>query len=281
MLLRRIFTSQYRRWVIGALFVLLLFTIVTVQQSIRDTLTIKERIEKASYKEEKLRKMLFYGDSLYQLESYCKKRGKDFIHEVTMRAILMDYEIKDSKKMLTSPIDNKFRQAVKALPFYDKVYQVYQQAFQDVLYFPVPIDLSGKESVSFEDSFLDARTYGGNREHEGTDVIPSVKVSGYFPVLSVSDGVVENIGWLELGGWRVGISSESGGYYYYAHLDSYAPDLKVGDKVSAGELLGFMGDTGYGKKEGTKGKFIVHLHFGIYVDIEGNQVSVNPYPILN
>ena len=47
----------------------------------------------------------------------------------------------------------------------------------------------------------------------------------------------------------------------------------------AGDILGYLGNTGYGK-EGTKGKFDVHLHFGIYVDIEGKEVSVNPYYIL-
>lgn len=49
--------------------------------------------------------------------------------------------------------------------------------------------------------------------------------------------------------------------------------------VKAGDILGYLGNTGYGK-EGTKGKFDVHLHFGIYVDIEGKEVSVNPYYIL-
>ena len=39
--------------------------------------------------------------------------------------------------------------------------------------------------------------------------------------------------------------------------------MKQGKTVKAGELLGYMGDSGYGK-EGTVGKFPVHLHFGIY-----------------
>lgn len=89
-----------------------------------------------------------------------------------------------------------------------------------------------------------------------------------------------NIGWLELGGWRIGITSENGIYYYYAHLDSYAP-LSVGDTVTAGQLLGFMGNTGYSKVEGTKGKFDVHLHFGIYVtDENGTELAVNPCYLL-
>ena len=60
-------------------------------------------------------------------------------------------------------------------------------------------------------------------------------------------------------------------------MDSYAA-LEIGDKVNAGDLLGFMGDTGYGE-EGTTGKFPVHLHVGIYI-YPGEETSVNPYWIL-
>ncbi len=102
---------------------------------------------------------------------------------------------------------------------------------------------------------------------------------GYFPAVSICDGTIEKMGWLELGGYRIGIRSTHGAYLYYAHLDSYRKGLAVGDTVKAGDILGYLGNTGYGK-EGTKGKFDVHLHFGIYVDIEGKEVSVNPYYIL-
>ena len=55
--------------------------------------------------------------------------------------------------------------------------------------------------------------------------------------------------------------------------------IKKGKKVKAGTLLGTMGDTGYGK-EGTHGKFAVHLHFGIYRDKKGEECSLNPYDVL-
>ena len=46
------------------------------------------------------------------------------------------------------------------------------------------------------------------------------------------------------------------------------------------EILGFMGDTGYGS-EGTKGKFPVHLHLGIYIQTPySREMSVNPYWVL-
>ena len=103
---------------------------------------------------------------------------------------------------------------------------------------------------------------------------------GCLNVRSVSDGVVEQIGWLELGGYRIGIRSESGFYYYYAHMDAYAEGMHKGKKVRAGEVLGTMGDTGYGE-EGTRGKFAVHLHFGIYRQVQGEEKSLNPYYLLN
>ncbi len=49
--------------------------------------------------------------------------------------------------------------------------------------------------------------------------------------------------------------------------------------MKAGQLLGFMGDSGYGK-EGTKGMFPVHLHLGIYIYPDGTETGVNPYPVL-
>lgn len=155
-----------------------------------------------------------------------------------------------------------------------------QAVWDDLLYFPVA-ESSGNSrlTVSFEDSWMFERSYGGERGHEGTDIMPSVNEPGIFPIVSMTDGTVENKGWLELGGYRLGIRSPHGAYFYYAHLDSYA-DIEEGDTVTAGDVLGFMGDTGYGTEEGTSGKFPVHLHVGIYLYENGQEISVNPYPAL-
>ena len=155
-----------------------------------------------------------------------------------------------------------------------------QAVWDDLEYFPVAGAADGKGlTVSFEDSWMFDRSYGGERGHEGTDIMPSVNEPGVFPVVSMTDGIVESKGWLELGGWRLGIRAPHGAYFYYAHLDSYS-DIREGDHVEAGELLGFMGDTGYGTEEGTRGKFPVHLHVGIYLYEGGQEISVNPYPAL-
>ena len=104
---------------------------------------------------------------------------------------------------------------------------------------------------------------------------------GYFPIISITNGVVENMGWLEQGGYRIGIRTEKGAYFYYAHLYSYIDGLKEGDKVVPGQIIGFMGDTGYSKVEGTTGNFAVHLHLGIYIEtMNSGELSINPYSIL-
>ena len=150
---------------------------------------------------------------------------------------------------------------------------------QEMKCFPVQEDLTGQESCYFENGYGAPRTYGGERSHEGIDIMSSLDEPGYFLIQSVSDGVIEQIGWLPLGGYRIGIRSESGFYYYYAHMDTYAEGMKVGKKVVSGEILGTMGNTGYGE-EGTKGKFAVHLHFGIYRQVKGKETSLNPYYLL-
>lgn len=131
----------------------------------------------------------------------------------------------------------------------------------------------------YEDGYGEGRSYGGARKHEGIDIMSRSGIRGELPIQSVSDGVVEQLGWLKLGGYRVGIRSTSGLYYYYAHLDSYAKGLQKGDRVTAGQLLGYMGDSGYGP-EGTRGQFAVHLHFGIYFTEGEQEKSLNPFYLL-
>ena len=136
-------------------------------------------------------------------------------------------------------------------------------------------------TVSFENSWMQSRTFGGDRGHEGCDIMASVNERGLYPVVSMTDGVIEQVGWLKLGGYRIGVRSPSGAYFYYAHLSEYAKEFVPGEKVTAGMLLGFMGDTGYSEIEGTTGNFATHLHLGIYLNDEnGKEFSVNSFPML-
>ena len=172
------------------------------------------------------------------------------------------------------------REKIQVRQHYEKVCGDYAgKLVTDMKRFPVRQDKAGQETLVFEDGYGDGRSYGGERKHEGIDIMTSNNEPGYFQIQSVSDGVVENIGWLELGGYRVGIRSKNGLYFYYAHLDSYVEGLRKGSRVKAGDILGYMGNTGYGR-EGTRGMFDVHLHFGIYISANGGEHSINPYEIL-
>lgn len=163
---------------------------------------------------------------------------------------------------------------------YQQMKSYLQKIVEDMKYFPVAHSTLQSDFVEFENSWGYERLYGGKRFHEGCDMMATKNVRGVYPIVSVSDGVVEKLGWLEKGGYRVGIRSNNGIYYYYAHLAEYAA-IKEGDVIRAGDVIGFMGDTGYSTVEGTVGNFDVHLHFGIYIDdSEGEEISINPYYFL-
>lgn len=171
----------------------------------------------------------------------------------------------------------------KANPqLYAGLAETVEKLLADAEYFPVPESIDNASAkVSYENSWQSERTYGGVRGHEGCDIMAGIQQRGYYPVVSVSDGIVEKIGWLPQGGYRIGIRSEHGVYFYYAHLAEYEEGMDEGISVSAGQLLGYMGDTGYSEVEGTTGNFPVHLHFGVYLDDgDGNEVSFNPYYML-
>lgn len=205
-------------------------------------------------------------------------RGSNIYYQELARVMLMSKFYPDNEK--SKPEGRFALQFGYGRPLLKKYTSLYEKIIKDVKYFPVGDDVEGGETTSFDDSWFGERTFGGNRKHEGCDIMTSNNQRGYFPVLSMTDGVVENMGWLKLGGYRIGIRSVSGTYFYYAHLYEYAKNLKEGDKVKAGQLIGFMGDSGYSDVEGTVGNFDVHLHLGIYIDYEGKETSVNPYYIL-
>lgn len=158
----------------------------------------------------------------------------------------------------------------------------YLAIWEDLETFPIPArkDREIAKEIFYENTFGADRSYGGSRKHEGCDLFGRISQSGFYPVISMTSGSIEKIGWLPLGGYRIGIRSPHGGYFYYAHLSSYENNFQIGEQVEAGQILGFMGNTGYGE-EGTIGKFPVHLHLGIYVNPDGTEeLSVNPYYVL-
>lgn len=121
------------------------------------------------------------------------------------------------------------------------------------------------------DDFGVSRSFGFKRKHLGHDMMGTQGT----PIVAVEGGVVEAMGWNRYGGWRVGIRSFDGKrYYYYAHLQKdhpFAAGLQEGDTVQAGDLIGFMGRTGYADKENTNNIETVHLHFGLQLIFDESQ----------
>ena len=168
--------------------------------------------------------------------------------------------------------ERKWEKWVKKTDYWKK----YINIKNEMVSFPIPKE--DQPRITYENGWMEERSYGGKRGHEGCDLMDKNNSRGAIPILSITEGTVEELGWLKLGGYRVGIRSPKGNYYYYAHLDSYSPIIKKNMQIHAGQLLGYMGDSGYGV-EGTKGKFPVHLHVGIYVKGK-KEYSVNPYYLL-
>ena len=126
-------------------------------------------------------------------------------------------------------------------------------------------------AYSHADDFGADRSFGFKRRHLGNDLMGSLGT----PIVAVEAGVVEALGWNRYGGWRIGIRSfDSRRYYYYAHLqkdEPFAPGLSEGDIVEAGQLLGFMGRTGYSDTENVNNIETVHLHFGMQLVFDESQ----------
>ena len=86
---------------------------------------------------------------------------------------------------------------------------------------------------------------------------------------------MEALGWNQYGGWRIGIRSfDQKRYYYYAHLRKgfpYALDLEEGSMVQAGDVIGYMGRTGYSSEENVNNIDVYHLHLGLQLIFDESQ----------
>lgn len=136
------------------------------------------------------------------------------------------------------------------------------------------------------DDFGASRSYGFKRKHLGHDMMGQVGT----PVITVESGYVEALGWNQYGGWRIGIRSfDKKRYYYYAHLRQnypYQANLKEGSIVTAGDVIGYLGRTGYSTTENTNNITTPHLHFGIQLIFDesqkegNNEIWINCYEIV-
>ncbi len=126
-------------------------------------------------------------------------------------------------------------------------------------------------SYSHYDDFGASRSYGYRRSHLGNDLMGYVGT----PIVSVEAGTVEAMGWNQYGGWRLGIRSLDGKRsYYYAHLRKdrpYAEGIEVGSRVKPGQVIGYLGMTGYSTRENVNGMNVPHLHFGLQLIFDESQ----------
>jgi Peptidase family M23 len=107
-------------------------------------------------------------------------------------------------------------------------------------------------AASFGDSYGAARS--DVSWHHGDDIFAPLGT----PVVAVADGTLNRVGWERLGGWRLWVRDRLANEFYYAHLSGYTRTALRGKRVKAGQVLGYVGDTG--DAFGTP----FHLHFEIH-----------------
>jgi hypothetical protein len=125
-------------------------------------------------------------------------------------------------------------------------------------------------------SYID--TFGAPRAdvsyHHGDDIFAPLGA----PALACADGFVFSVGWNDIGGNRLWLKDTQGNEFYYAHLSAYSPLAQNGRRVKAGQVLGFVGNTG--DAEGTP----THLHFEVHpvsLLFMGYDGAVDPTPYLD
>ena len=117
--------------------------------------------------------------------------------------------------------------------------------------------------MSFRDSWGEPRP--GGRSHTGTDMMAPIGT----PLVAVESGTIWSPSWHYAGGLGLYINGDSGDRWYYAHMDAYAPGITDGTRVTAGQLVGYVGDTGNAS--------VPHLHIGY---LPGAGSYANPFPIM-
>lgn len=130
---------------------------------------------------------------------------------------------------------------------------------------PVTLDRFPVQGLCFYGDTWHAPRSGG-RLHEGVDIIAKEGQLLY----AVSDGTISKMYW-DYPGARAGnglrLAQPDGTYFTYLHLSGFAPGIEVGTKVEAGDVIGFVGNTG--------SSATAHLHFEIH---PRGGAPVNPYP---
>ncbi len=198
-------------------------------------------------------------------------RLNPFDRLTTMLKYIELYGVSDEKIQAALVDYYRTEKGVKIIYQIARLFQHFQNIHLSKRVHPIP---RGYEA-SMVNNYGMRRSFGGLRSHEGVDIFAHYGT----PVVSTAYGIIEIKGWNRLGGYRIGIRDIYNTYEFYAHLQSYAKGLKEGDIVKPGQVIGYVGSTGYGK-EGTSGKFPPHLHFGFYKFDGKKEWSFSPFRYL-
>ena len=127
-------------------------------------------------------------------------------------------------------------------------------------------------SASFTNSFNAPRAT--TTWHHGEDIFAPLGA----PVLAVADGIVYSVGWNKVGGLRFWLQDLAGNEFYYAHLSAFSPLAINGAQVRAGDVIGFVGNTGDAEHTPYHLHFEIHPVSLLYRGYDGS--AVPPYPYL-
>lgn len=135
------------------------------------------------------------------------------------------------------------------------------------------IPVAGVRPEQLINSFSDARSEG--RVHDAIDIAAPAGTA----VLAAADGEIVKFHDSIPGGITIyQLSADRKYFYYYAHLQRRADNIKEGDTVKRGSVIGFVGDTG------NAGVGNYHLHFAITTAVDPKRfwegVAIDPYPVL-
>ena len=228
----------------------------------------------------------------YDIDTYGKENHTNWIDLLAHLAAKGNGSLKNYKKSelqkITSEIESgktieEISKGLKSYPYYREAYSAvlggfvgefeiekedgtYEKKYGLKAFSPI----AKGYSYSHFDDFGVSRSYGFKRKHLGHDMMGSVGT----PVIAVESGYVECVGWNQYGGWRIGIRSfDKKRYYYYAHLRRDHPynDMYEGKVVTAGDVIGYLGMTGYSTKENVNNINTPHLHWGMQLIFDESQ----------
>lgn len=232
----------------------------------------------------------------YDIKTFKTKEHVSWIKLLAYLASTGNGTFKNYKKSNLDKLTNEIKsgKSIEELASNLKYYSYYEEAYRAVLggflgEYEIETDGGTYEkkyglkafspiargySYSHFDDFGASRSYGFKRKHLGHDMMGSVGT----PVIAVESGYVECVGWNQYGGWRIGIRSfDKKRYYYYAHLRRDHPynDMYEGKIVTAGDVIGYLGMTGYSTKENVNNINTPHLHWGMQLIFDESQKEAN------